>query len=658
MSPSERIEEASRWKEEGTREFALGNHLAAAELYKNAAELAIHSHQDLSDAEAGLYVKCWSNAALCFVKEKSWNNVILCCNKVLGKFPNESRTNIKVLYRRGLANMHVDEWEDARADLDAAFAIDGANRDVLVAIKELKVKVAQSDRKERTRYGGIFGRISMYDDKSFNLALVPTARGDELISFPDAVLASVAQFLTKTERALVAVAMTASAKSWRESKWRKRPSVASRAMIAARPMNEVKFNHRLAQSYDWDFLDFKDIDKALAKKLSDDDIGGLLVCTEAVHTIKVLKLKGCINIIGRGLEPLRGSRVLEQLDLSQLGNEESWNSGMGESCFFFPLLPLLKEAAVVPILDSILDDERSALKHLSFPKKWRLDQDPLLSQFLVRYNRFLNRRGLACSHNDPPCDSTCLHLNDSPWIPRSGGCYGIQQSSCYACKCHFCEEHSDIMTPYVCESCELTYCMDCNLTSTCDMCYRTTCQDCSDISMCGICGSDLCNDCCPVFYCDRCDEMRCEECSPSLFCECKGCYRMNCSECTANDDTTDRLVEYCSTCETSFCGEDLVFETYTYGEDKFCGDCNERALLILKQTNKRILQYLHEWEALYGYQERFESDPKSEHVASLFVEQGRMKQRWDHLYSKSNSEQRKKKKDIGCMFAVGRSATV
>jgi hypothetical protein len=98
--------------------------------------------------------------------------------------------------------------EDAKADLDAAFAIDGTNRDVQVAIKELKVKVAQSNWKERAQFGSIFGRISMYNDKSFHLAFV---------GFPNTVFASVAQFLTKTERALVAVAMTALAKSWRKS---------------------------------------------------------------------------------------------------------------------------------------------------------------------------------------------------------------------------------------------------------------------------------------------------------------------------------------------------------------------------------------------------------------------------------------------------------
>jgi len=78
-------------------------------------------------------------------------------------------------------------------------------------------------------------------------------------------------------------------------------------------------------------------------------------------------LKGCVNIIGHGLEPLRGSRVLEQLDLNPDGNEEWWESGKSTShqvCwhsgrienYFTPLLPLLSEAAIIPILDSILDD--------------------------------------------------------------------------------------------------------------------------------------------------------------------------------------------------------------------------------------------------------------------------------------------------------------
>ena len=79
------MEEASRKKEEGTKEFIRGDHLAAAELYMNAAKLAIHLHPDHSDDKAGLYVKCWGIAALrlsrkslgtmsCTVATRSLNN--------------------------------------------------------------------------------------------------------------------------------------------------------------------------------------------------------------------------------------------------------------------------------------------------------------------------------------------------------------------------------------------------------------------------------------------------------------------------------------------------------------------------------------------------------------------------------------------------------
>jgi hypothetical protein len=463
---------------------------------------------------------------------------------------------------------------------------------------------------------------------------------DEFIDFPDTVLAYVAQFLTKTERALVAVAMTASSKSWRDSRWRKRPSEATRVMIAARPMIEKKSHNRLGLSYRWDTLDFEDIDMALAKRLSDEDIGGILVCTDAINTFKVFKLKGCFNIVGHGLEPLRGSRVLEQLDLCSVGSKKSWHPSIPKSnssrleSYFPPLLPLLSQEVVIPILDSIIDDERSVLRHLSFPKKWRLGQNAfsMLTQFLVKYHFTLNRRELTCSIKD--CGSTCLHLFSS-WVPRDGDWYGIQRSSCYACKDQYCEEHSEEMTPHVCESCESTYCMDCNPTRICDVCFRTTCQNCTNCDVCDICDRGLCDVCCDTFYCEACDQVRCMECSPFRFCQQEGCYEHNCGECTSGDSGNgyprEHFVEYCPTCDATFCGEHLVLEKYLRGEESFCGDCNSRVSRILKETNEYVLSKLHELEALCGCHERYDSDPRYESITDLLVEQTRMKQRWDHL---------------------------
>lgn len=58
---------------------------------------------------------------------------------------------------------------------------------------------------------------------------------------------------------------------------------------------------------------------------------------------------------------------------------------------------------------------------------------------------------------------------------------------------------------------------------------------------------------------------------------------------------------------------------------------------------------------MHGYQDRFESDLKSENIAKLFVEQKRMKQRWEHLYSIATSEQKQgrlSKKYLDKMFIV------
>lgn len=69
-------------------------------------------------------------------------------------------------------------------------------------------------------------------------------------------------------------------------------------------------------------LDFEDIEKKLAFELSDDDIGAVLTCINAKDNIKRIMLAGLVNIDGEGLNPLRGSTVLDQIDLSTVGKHE------------------------------------------------------------------------------------------------------------------------------------------------------------------------------------------------------------------------------------------------------------------------------------------------------------------------------------------------
>ena len=61
-------------------------------------------------------------------------------------------------------------------------------------------------------------------------------------------------------------------------------------------------------------MDFGEIEESFTAKLTDDHVQDILICIDAINYLKVLKLINCINIQGHGLNPLRGSLVLECIE--------------------------------------------------------------------------------------------------------------------------------------------------------------------------------------------------------------------------------------------------------------------------------------------------------------------------------------------------------
>ncbi|KAL7457731.1 hypothetical protein ACHAWC_009485 [Mediolabrus comicus] len=150
-------------------------------------------------------------------------------------------------------------------------------------------------------------------------------------SLPCSALTHIASFLAVPSRALFAVAIST--------------SYAELANADRLAIVGTEWNH---------ILDFGDIEEeGLAAKLTDDHIRDVLLCVDAVNRVTRLMLTGCINVTGAGLEPLRGSLAFEQLDLSR-------------TCRF-----TISPDHVLPILDSIIDQERCALKNVHFPRLWR-----------------------------------------------------------------------------------------------------------------------------------------------------------------------------------------------------------------------------------------------------------------------------------------------
>ena len=192
-------------------------------------------------------------------------------------------------------------------------------------------------------------RLSAADNSVHGIRRLP--------DLPSGILAHAATFLAAPSRALFAVALD-------ENSAVVTPNERSSAIV----------------DNNWDTLDFGEIEKELAKRLTDRNIQDILIYTDAVNNVKRLKLTNCFAITGAGLEPLRGSSIIEQIDLSVVYNTHQPD---------LDPQPLISCEHVLPILDSIIEREGCALKYIQFPFVWRNEAstDSDFHAFIRRYNQ-------------------------------------------------------------------------------------------------------------------------------------------------------------------------------------------------------------------------------------------------------------------------------
>jgi len=283
--------------------------------------------------------------------------------------------------------------------------------------------------------------------------------------------------------------------------------------------------------FDSDTLDFSDIGRDLASKLTDSDVSSILVSIDAADRLKVLKLIGCENITGAGLDPLRGSIVLELIDLNTSVITAIASDG-------FPPCFTLSEDAVIPILDSIISEKYRALKLLELPLVWRKKESAQLAAFLVRYNNAQRSRTCFC------CECSA-DFQASSWTDHFKGSsfWGLQRHTCYDCTEHVCVDCDAAF----CDECKKNFCNDCCPIQYC-ACGKASCMDCFGVEYCESCDEAYCQDCRPVFMCECCNRFRCMECAIHLICS--NCNESNCMQC-ANENN----VQWCEVCEEDNCND-------------------------------------------------------------------------------------------------------
>ena len=101
----------------------------------------------------------------------------------------------------------------------------------------------------------------------------------------DVILANIARYLAAPSAAMFSIAVTQDGAS---SNWV--PTQTSNAIISAAYTSNNNNEQQLQ------VLDFGDIEKSLAARLSDDHITTILNCINAQNNLKTLKLAGCITL--------------------------------------------------------------------------------------------------------------------------------------------------------------------------------------------------------------------------------------------------------------------------------------------------------------------------------------------------------------------------
>jgi len=239
----------------------------------------------------------------------------------------------------------------------------------------------------------------------------------------------------------------------------------------------------------WEILDFSDIDD-LAGKLSDDDIGALLVSIKAKKKLKVLDIDCCHKIIGHGLWPIGGSTILERMNLP-----------LPTTC------KPLSIKTITHILESIIyasedpSDRIALLKDIT-SKLMKCDdrRKAPIKDFLLKLNQLLinivkceicEEEGYEQGPEPIPCDITCFE--------------------CFKSLCDGCN-HLEIEE---CDNCGFTLCYECNYFAKCTGCGSNYCSNCAeedDVDAAVTCGRDFCEqqtcfDCKPSYGCGNCMEI-------------------------------------------------------------------------------------------------------------------------------------------------------
>ncbi|XP_066587258.1 uncharacterized protein Bdbt [Prorops nasuta] len=150
-TPEEKFEEAFNYKESGIILFKENKNIDAFHKFSMACKILL-TLEPIADLElrntlqneiTNLRLILYSNMACCQYNQNNYEHVITLCNKILV----QNKTNIKALYRRGLAYGKLKDFEKAIDDLKTALKLEPQNSVIRAKYNIYYVKWLESNKR-------------------------------------------------------------------------------------------------------------------------------------------------------------------------------------------------------------------------------------------------------------------------------------------------------------------------------------------------------------------------------------------------------------------------------------------------------------------------------------------------------------------------------
>lgn len=168
LDADQKLEQARIFKDKGTKHFKDEKYEIASTRYQKVVDFLEHEISLKGEAEEerkALLQAGRLNLAMCFLKMSKWIEARGVCDKAI----EENDGVAKAWFRRGEAQLALNDCESAKADFEKTFDLDPENKAAKNKITICQQRIKAQKEKEKRTFANMFDKFAMADKKKEDL---------------------------------------------------------------------------------------------------------------------------------------------------------------------------------------------------------------------------------------------------------------------------------------------------------------------------------------------------------------------------------------------------------------------------------------------------------------------------------------------------------